>query len=143
MPDLAQILARRSPLVNVCTTGQTVADAVRTMAEREVGAVLVVEGGSLRGIFSERDLLRRVVAKGRRIEDTLLRDVMTADPITASPDERRLSAIFKMQETGCRHLPILIEGQVVDTISIRDLLFAEIEERDGEIEELKRYIQGS
>jgi len=143
MAQLAEILRRRSPVVNILTPDQSVAEAVRTMAERAVGAVLLVEKGVLVGIFSERDVLRRVHAKERSPQGTRLREVMTRDPITAGPDEDRMSAIRKMEATGCRHLPVTMEGQVVDTVSIRDLLFDEIKEREGEIAELKRYIQGA
>lgn len=143
MAKLAEILRRRAPVVNIMTPQHSVAEAVRTMADRHVGAVLVVEDGNLIGIFSERDVLRRVVAPGAHLEETKLRSVMTRDPATASPEDERASAVVKMQEVGCRHLPILNEGVVVDTVSIRDLLFDEIEERDTQIRELKRYIQGS
>jgi len=140
---LAEILRRRAPVVNIMTPQQSVAEAVRTMAERHVGAILLVEEAVLVGIFSERDLLRRVVAPGVHLEETRLRSVMTRDPVIASPNDERATAVLKMQEVGCRHLPILNEGVVVDTVSIRDLLFDEIEERDTQIRELKRYIQGS
>jgi CBS domain-containing protein len=128
--------------VNVFGPERPVADAVRIMSEQRVGAVLVVDAGRLVGIFSERDLLRRVVARRLPVEQTPLRAVMTPDPVTATPNDERTSAIVKMEAAGCRHLPVLAEGRVVDTISIRDLLFAEIAEREGENEELKRYIQG-
>lgn len=140
---LAEMLKKRAPVANRLGPDRPVSEAARLMAEREVGAVLVVEAGRLLGIFSERDLLRRVVAKRLPLDATALRDVMTQDPVTAAPDESRTSAILKMRAIGCRHLPILVEGQVVDTVSIRDLLFAEIAEREGEIEELRRYIQGT
>jgi CBS domain-containing protein len=143
MARLAEILRKRPPVVNIMTPQQNVADAVQTMADRHVGAVLVVEAGRLVGIFSERDVLRRVLAEGIHPETTVLRSVMTRDPVTASPDDERMSAVQKMQEIGCRHLPIINEEVVVDTVSIRDLLFDEIEERDTQIQELKRYIQGA
>jgi len=143
MALLSDILKKRSPVVNVFGPNQVVAVAVRTMTERRVGAVLIVDSGQLVGIFSERDLLRRVYVLGRNAEQTLIRDVMTSDPITSTPSDNRMSAIVKMQQHGCRHLPILVEGQVVDTLSIRDLLFDEIRERETEIAELKRYIQGA
>ncbi len=142
MPKLAQLLAKRSPVVNTFGPERPVQDAVRLMAERQVGAVLLVEANRLVGIFSERDLVRRVVARSLPLDRTQLRTVMTPDPITATPDDARMSAIEKMRAAGCRHLPILQEGRVVDMLSIRDLLFAEIAEREGEIEDLKRYIQG-
>lgn len=143
MGHLAEILRRRSPVVNILSPDQSVEEAVRTMSDRAVGAVLLVEKGSLIGIFSERDFLRRVHAKDRSAKGTHLREVMTRDPITSGPDEDRMTAIRKMETTGCRHLPVVMEGQIVDMVSIRDLLFDEIEERQGEIAELKRYIQGA
>jgi CBS domain-containing protein len=143
MSQLGEILRKRSPVVNVFGPEQSVAAAAQAMSERRVGAVLVVEDGHLIGIFSERDLLRRVIAKQRSLERTKLREVMTRNPITASSADDRMSAIVKMQQVGCRHLPIMMEGQIVDTVSIRDLLFDEIEERDGQIAELRRYIDGS
>lgn len=142
MARLAEILRKRSPVVNVFGPERTVAEAVARMTDRKVGCVLVAEDGRLVGIFSERDLVHRVIAKSRPVDRTALRDVMTADPMTASPEESRTAAILKMQDVGCRHLPVLEEGQVIDTISIRDLLFDEIQERDSEIQELRRYIQG-
>jgi CBS domain-containing protein len=143
MPKLSEILLKRASFLNIFAPDQVVGDAVSAMSQRAVGAVLVVEAGCLIGIFSERDLLRRVIFKKLSVETTLLRQVMTENPVTASPEDDRMSAIVKMRTVGCRHLPIIHGGQIVDTVSIRDLLFDEIEARDGEIEELKRYIQGA
>ncbi len=140
---LAQILQRRSPVVHTFALDQTVEAAVSVMASREVGAVLVVEQDRLVGIFSERDLLRRVCAKGRSLDKTSLREVMTPDPVTASPGESRLIAVAKMQRAGCRHLPVVVDGAIIDMISMRDLLFVELEEREAEIESLRKYIGGS
>ena len=140
MARLAEILRRRSPVLNTLSPDRTVGEAARVMADRHVGAVLLVEAGRLIGIFSERDLLHRVVVRGASLEHTQLRTVMTGDPITASPGDDRMIAVLKMREAGCRHLPIVTEGAVIDMVSIRDLLFDEIEERKTEIEDLKRYI---
>ncbi len=142
MGKLVSILRRRSPVVYVLGPDQTVAEAVTVMAEKHIGVVPILEGRRLVGIFSERDLLRRVVAKGRNLEKTTLREVMTPDPVTAGPDEDRQSAIQKMQAVGCRHLPIMVNEYVVDMISTRDLLFVELEERDQEIAALRGYIHG-
>jgi CBS domain-containing protein len=122
---------------------QSVAEAVAVMDQHRVGAIPVVERGQLVGIFSERDLLRRVIARGRSIETTRLREVMTPDPVTAGTDDTRVTAILKMDDAGCRHLPIVAEGAIIDMLSMRDLLFVEIEERAQEIDELKRYIRGA
>src|SRR5271157_3394182 len=87
MTRLTEILKRRSPVVNTLSPDQTVAEAARVMADRHVGAVLLVEGGRLVGIFSERDLLQRVVVQGASPERTPLRTAMTRDPITAGPGD--------------------------------------------------------
>ena len=140
--SLAHILQRRSPVVHTLAPDQVVSDALSVMASHEIGAVLVVEGDRLVGVFSERDLLRRVCARGRSTEKTLLREVMTPDPVTASPAEGRLVAVAKMQRAGCRHLPVIVDGTIIDMVSMRDLLFVELEEREAEIESLRKYISG-
>ncbi len=141
MDRLAEILQKRSPVVYPLDPDAPVAAAVARMAQQGVGAVPIVEGGALVGIFSERDVIRRVIAAGRSPERTPLREVMTRDPITAHAGESRASAILKMQAVGCRHLPIVADGTVIDMLSIRDLLFSEIAEREAEIQDLKQYIQ--
>lgn len=141
MDRLAEILQKRSPVVHPLAPDDPVSAAVARMTENGVGAVPIVERGALVGIFSERDVIRRVLAAGRAPERTRLRDVMTPDPITAGAGEARASAILKMQAVGCRHLPIVADGTVIDMLSIRDLLFSEIAEREAEIQDLKQYIQ--
>ena len=143
MSHLSDLLRKRAAVVNVLAPSATVDEAIRCMAERRVGCVLVVQDRELVGIFSERDVLRRVLAAGRDPASTPLEEVMTRDPVTSTPEESSSRAIAKMRVAGCRHLPILQEGQVVDTISIRDLLFRELAARDGDIEELRRYIAGT
>ena len=102
----------------------TVQQAVQLMAEKSIGAVLVMEGSTLRGIFSERDLLTRVVALGRSVERTMLREVMTVDvvsvPGTITPEE----ALRLMRAHHCRHLPVVEDGLVVAMVSIRDIFSA-------------------
>lgn len=143
MSQLAELLQKRSPVVHIMGPEQTVAEAVAVMAERQVGVVPIVESKRLIGIFSERDLLRRVVARGRDLEKTRLREVMTPDPVTASTQDSRDAAIQKMQSVGCRHLPIVADDSIIDMLSMRDLLDVEIAERDAEIDALKQYIRGS
>ena len=145
MGNLARMLQRRSPVVHPCAPDESVAVAVTLMSEQMVGVVPIIEAGQLIGVFSERDLLRRVIAPGLALEKIQLRDVMTQDPVTSTPGESRLVALHKMQVAGCRHLPIVAaaDGTVIDMLSLRDLLFDEIDERKGEIEDLRRYIQGT
>jgi CBS domain-containing protein len=144
MAHLTRMLQRRSPVVHPLSPERTVADAVTVMSEHMVGAVLIVEGDELIGIFSERDLLRRVIARGRAPEKVRLRDVMTPEPVTSTPGESRLVALHKMRLAGCRHLPIRAadDGVIIDMLSLRDLLLDELDEREAEVEDLKRYIQG-
>jgi len=140
---IAELLAKRSPVVHIVSPEQTVLDAVAVMAARRVGAVPVVERGHLVGIFSERDVIWRVVARGRSVEKTRIVEVMTPDPVTAEPGDERALAMLKMEEAGCRHLPVVQYGAVVDMLSIRDLLFGELEERAEAVDSLRRYIGGS
>ena len=143
MGRLSAILQARSPVLWVFGPEQTVAEAVRTMAEHQVGVVPILDQERLIGIFSERDLLRRVVARGRSLEKTLLSEVMTPDPVTAAPSDSRPTAIHKMHSVGCRHLPVVAEGVLIDMLSMRDLLSDEIQERTAEVQELRQYVSGS
>jgi len=113
------------------------------MGQYQVGVVAIASADRLCGIFSERDLLRRVIARGKVPDSTELREVMTPNPITASREEDRQSAMRKMQRVGCRHLPIVAHGRVVDMLSMRDILAVELEERVQEIKALRGYIHGT
>lgn len=114
--------------LTVVEPGWSVRTAAERMAERNIGAVAVVEKGALAGIFSERDIMSRVVAKGLNPESTEVSDVMSREIVVAAPTEDVLSAIQKMHSIGSRHLPVVDEGKLVGMISIRDLL--EVDDRD-------------
>jgi len=101
---------------------QTVLEAARVMTERNIGAVPVLRDGELVGIFSERDLLRRVVAAGRSPGLTKVAEVMTANPRTVPPAEPVENCLFLMKEYGFRHLPVCENGRVKGLVSLRDLL---------------------
>ena len=139
---LSQILQTRSRVLYIQDPHQPVDQVIRLMAREQIGAVPVCEAGRLVGIFSERDFVRRVAARGLDPAKTELAAVMTPDPITAEPAEDRLRAIGKRQGVGCRHLPILANGAVIDMLSMRDLLFVEIAEREQEVAQLRQYISG-
>ena len=109
------------PLFHVSSTS-TVRDAARTMSDRNIGAIAVLDSGKLVGIFSERDVLTRIVAEGRNPDDTRVDSVMTKDIIVASPTDDINEALQKMHECKCRHLPVVQGGKLVGMISIRDLL---------------------
>jgi CBS domain-containing protein len=98
----------------------TVRAAAQAMRERHVGAVLIAADGRLEGIFTERDMVNRVVAEGRNPDQTTLAEVMTADPDTASPNDTAITALRRMQDGGYRHLPIVDRGRLVGVVSRRD-----------------------
>jgi len=100
----------------------TVADACRTMAAHNVGIVAVVDGERLCGVFSERDVVRRVVDRRLEAARTRLEDVMTSDLVVADVDEDYQSAMSKMDQANIRHLPVIDKGKVTGIVSIRDLM---------------------
>ncbi len=114
----------------------SVAEAAKRMAERHVGAMLVCEGEAMRGIFTERDMLERVVAAGLSPGATQLKDVMTPDPASIAATDTLLDAIFAMKERLTRHLLVRQGDEVVGIVSVRDLLRAVV---DSRLEERQRF----
>jgi CBS domain-containing protein len=121
----------------VASPGTSVLEAARLMRSSKVGAVLVVRGGQLAGIFTERDALTRVIAEGRDPAATQLAEVMTPDPKTVAVDETFGYALLLMHEHGFRHLPVLEGGRPVGVISARHALDPELEEFTAEAERRK------
>ena len=120
--------------------GKSVLDTAKYMAERNIGAVAVVRGDELIGIFSERDLMKRVVAAGRDLRSTTVEDVMTADPLVVSPQELITECMRMMKENSFRHLPICEGRRLKGLLSLRDLLLHDLGEKDGEIQTMRAYI---
>jgi CBS domain-containing protein len=122
---------------------QTVAEVAQRMADLHVGAILVLGNGGLRGIFSERDLMKRVVVEGRDIGSTQVREVMTRDVATIEESATLEDAMEEMQRHGCRHLPVLRGDLVVGMVSMRDLMNHELRRKTEEIEHMRAYIHGA
>jgi CBS domain-containing protein len=118
----------------------TVREAALYMASKYVGAVPVLDGTRLVGIFSERDVITRVVAQGFEPNATKVEDVMTKDLVVADADETCESCLWKMKQASCRHLPVVEKDQLLGFISLRDLLMVEIDEKDEKIEFLHSYL---
>lgn len=114
--------------------GMSVAKASRLMSEKHVGAVLVVEGKRLLGIFTERDALYRVIAEGRDAAATQLADVMTRDPKTIGPNESFGLALLTMHDNGFRHLPVVDGSHPIGIVSARSALDPDLEEFRSEQE---------
>ena len=120
--------------------GGTVADAVRTMAANNVGIVAVLEGDRLVGVFSERDIVQKVVDRGLDPARTPVAEVMTVRLVVADADEDYQSAMRKMDQANIRHLPVVSGERLLSMLSIRDLMRIAIEDRGAEIEYLKEYL---
>jgi CBS domain-containing protein len=118
----------------------TVAEAVRIMTKNNVGIVSVLDGDKLVGVFSERDVVRRVVDRRLDPARTSVEEVMTADLVVADADEDCQLAIHQMDQANVRHLPVVSEGQLVSMLSIRDLLRVNMEDKEAEIHHLHEYL---
>jgi CBS domain-containing protein len=141
MPRLKDILHNR-PLF-AAEADETVAEAATRMVALNVGAILVLDQGALRGIFSERDLMKRVVVPGLDPETTRLAQVMSVDLIKGDEETTVEEAMDMMRRCGCRHLPVMRSETVVGFISMRDLMLHELEQRADEIAHMRNYIQSA
>lgn len=122
---------------------QTVLELVQAMVMRNIGAVPVLCNGLLVGIFSERDLMKRVVAEARDPQTTRLEEVMTDEPLTVSPAETPENCMLLMRQHGFRHLPICEGRRLLGVVSLRDLLLHDLTEKDHEVRMMRAYIQAS
>jgi len=120
----------------------SVRDAVRMMVENNVSAVMITGGGTLQGIFTERDLAAKIVAPGLDPDRVTVGAVMTRDPDTVRPQDTPRSAIEKMRSRGYRHLPVVEGAAVVGMVSVRDLYSAALGEADEDLRELDSFIHG-
>lgn len=120
----------------------SVLDAIKIMAERSIGSLLVMDGDELKGIVTERDYARKVIVKGRSSKSTQVGEIMTADVCTARIDQTVNDCMTIMTERRIRHLPVVENGKVVGLISIGDLVQAIIADQQQAIEHLEQYISG-
>lgn len=121
----------------------TVYAALELMAEKNIGAMPVVEDCRLVGFFSERDYARKIILKGKCSLDTPIKDIMTSDPITVTPEKNLDDCMRLMTEHHIRHLPVIGGECLVGIVSMRDLVEAIINKQEVQIEKLENYISGS
>ncbi len=140
MRTVRQLLAEKPAEVHAVAPEAPVIEAIRLMAAKSIGAVLVLRGDALEGILSERDYARKVVLQGRSSADTPASAIMTAQVVTVAPDTPVPACMQLMTERRIRHLPVLEGGRVVGVISIGDLVKAVIADQQLELEQLQRYI---
>lgn len=138
---IARLLERRSGAVITCDSSQPVRAAVAQLAERRIGAMPVLCGGTLAGIFSERDVIYRLHDEGESVLDRPVEAVMTAPALTVEPGTEVLEALSLMTERRVRHLPVVQGGAMVGFISIGDLVKYRIDRIESEAQAMRSYIQ--
>ena len=120
----------------------SVLDAIKLMAEKGIGALIVLDGDALAGIVTERDYARKVILKGRGSHETPVKDIMSTDVLTTSADQTVDTCMNLMTDRRIRHLPVVDGESVIGIISIGDLVKAVIADQKAEIEHLEHYISG-
>lgn len=136
------LLQHKGGQVYSVAPGASVLDALKVMAERDVGALMVMEGGRVVGVMSERDYAREVVLKGRSSREALVSDIMSSPVVSVSPAQTVDECMALMTAEHVRHLPVVDEGKVVGVVSIGDLVKWIISEQEKTIQELENYITG-
>src|SRR6202034_2271417 len=142
MQIVSQLLKVKGTEVFSVTPQDSVLHAIEVMATRHVGALLVMNQGSLVGIISERDYARKVILKNRSSQDTPVSEIMTAPAVTVTLTDTVRHCMEIMTQGRFRHLPVVEGGRVIGILSIGDLVKAVIEEQTAQIEQLERYIAG-
>jgi signal-transduction protein with cAMP-binding, CBS, and nucleotidyltransferase domain len=141
MSLVRDLLQNRSPFF--VEEGDSVAAVARRMAEVSVGAIMVMGDGELRGVFSERDLMKRVVLEGRDPEGTQVSRVMTTNVATIEDSATVEQAMESMETHGCRHLPVMRGGAVAGFLSMRDVMHYLLVQKTDELHLMKAYIHGT
>jgi CBS domain-containing protein len=142
MQTVSHLLKIKGTEIFSVTPQDSVLRAIEVMATRHVGALLVMNQGSLVGIISERDYARKVILKNRSSHDTPVGDIMTSPAISVTPEDTVHRCMELMTEGRFRHLPVVKSGRVLGILSIGDLVKAVIQEQSEHIEQLERYIAG-
>ena len=120
----------------------TVLDAIKLLAQKDIGALIVIENDKPVGIFTERDYARKVYLRGKSSLDTAVREIMVSPVICVSPDQSVNECLALMTEKRFRHLPVVIDGRLVGMVSIGDLVKSVIDDQKFEIEQLEHFVHG-
>jgi CBS domain-containing protein len=138
-----RLLQRRGERTLITVTPETlVFDAIKLMADHDIGALLVMDGGQLVGIISERDYLTKLILQGRHSNETKVGEVMTGRVLYVEPTRTVEECMALMSEKRVRHLPVLDGGRIVGIISIRDVIAYVVDQKEFMIEQLETYIHG-
>ena len=142
MKLVKHLLDRKGRHIISVAPDTSVFDAIKLMADKMVGSLVVIQDDKLLGIVSERDYARKVIIRGRSSESTKVSEIMTADVITTTSAHTVNECMNQMTEKKIRHLPVVEDNQVIGMISIGDLVEAIISDQQEEIEQLEHYISG-
>lgn len=142
MQNLRDLLESKEREVWVIDADKSVLDAIRMMAEKDVGSLVVVDAGDPVGIFTERHYAREVFLKGRQSPKTLIKEVMGTPVICASPETTITESMAMMTSNRIRHLPVLDQGKLIGIVSIGDLVKSQLHDQQFTIENLIEYIHG-
>jgi CBS domain-containing protein len=139
---VARILQHKGTQVHAISPDATVYEALQKMAAHDVGALVVMDGSELVGIMSERDYARKVVLRDRSSKEIVVREIMSAPPVTVKPGTTVDECMHRMTDERCRHLPVVDGAAVVGVVSIGDLVNWTIRAQDHAIHQLQDYITG-
>jgi CBS domain-containing protein len=140
---IAHLIEGRQGAVFSCTADMTVRQAIAVLAAKRIGALPVVSGSKVAGIFSERDVIYRLDSLGPEVLDQEVGSVMTAPAVTVTPDTDVMTALALMTQRRIRHLPVVTEGKMIGFISIGDLVKYRIDRIEAEAEAMRAYIQAA
>ena len=138
---IARMIEGRNAAIISCEAATTVRDAITLLAERRIGALPVLAGGEVSGIFSERDVVYQLQAQGSAVLERSVGEVMTAPAVTVAPETEVLEALALMTKRRIRHLPVVTNGAMIGFVSIGDLVKYRIELIESEAEAMRAYIQ--
>ncbi len=138
---IGRLIEGRNVAITTCDAARTVGNAVAMLAQGRIGAMPIVDGGEVVGIFSERDVIYRIAESGPGILDQPVREVMTSPPVTVRPDASALAALSLMTRRRVRHLPVMVDERMVAFVSIGDLVKYRIDMIESEAEAMRNYIQ--
>jgi CBS domain-containing protein len=143
MTTVRQLLDTKGGQVWSVNAATTVYDALRLMADKGIGALMVMDDGAIAGIVSERDYARKVILEGRSSRDTPVADIMSRAVVHAEPEQSVADCMAVMTAKKIRHLPVLDDGRLIGIISIGDLVKSIIAEQEFVIEQLEKYVSGA
>lgn len=142
MKTVKQLLDTKTPNIFSVTENTSVLEALKIMTDKNISALLIMDGATLQGIFTERDYARKIVLQGKSSKDTLIKEIMTANPISVSLSSTIDQCMEYMTDKHFRHLPIVDKGEVKGMVSIGDVVKFIIADQKQTISQLESYISG-